>query len=189
MSLREFGDLFSHVDSLVRYLQDHPSLADAALRALPKPESREEESDKVSDTTYETFVQPFEFYPFSMESHWNWESIMPDPDRLQREWDAPPMVFAGDHVDLLPFGWWDAFKGRYKESFAVTLPDPPWMPPGSRDPQAPIACPKRWRAAGFALWDRSRVEAIKQHHQLRGLTTGWAGPPDHEIATDEEEDY
>ncbi len=41
MNNHEFGELFSHVDNLVRYLWEHPSLADAALRDLPMPKVRD----------------------------------------------------------------------------------------------------------------------------------------------------
>ena len=113
MNNHEFGELFSHVDSLVRYLWEHPSLADAALRDLPMPKGSDGRERRDVSTTYRLFASPFAIQPFSYAWQWGQSQVMPDPVREQRERDATPLDFAGDALNLVPFAWVDALGGRY----------------------------------------------------------------------------
>ena len=101
---------------------------------------------------------------------------MPDPVRVQRERDATPLDFAGDALNLVPFAWVDALGGRYANWFGEALSAIPWAPAPDVDAiDARYNSSELWRDAGFALWDRGRVEAIKEElGWLGSLRSGWA---------------
>ena len=176
MNEHEFGELFSHVDCLVRYLREHPSLADAALRNLPMPKGSDRGGRRDVSTTYRLFASPFAIQPFSCAWQWGQSEVMPDPVREQRERDATTIDFAGDALNLVPFAWVDALGGRYANWFGEALSSIPWAPaPDDDTAGARYNSSELWRDAGFALWDRGRVEAIKEElGWLSSLRTGWA---------------
>lgn len=176
----EFGDIFSHVDHLVQYMREHPSLADAAIHALPSlPRLRHREV--LDAPAYCHFVQRYllpclcfawQAYRFDM---------FPDPARdkstqQQEEGSSSAIVdYVGDAVDLPPCGWVDALDRRYLNWFGEGLHCSPGtlMVNGKEASEARNISLELWRAAGFALWDRRRVEAIKELGQMRILRTGW----------------
>ncbi|ROV94052.1 hypothetical protein VMCG_08254 [Cytospora schulzeri] len=74
-----------------------------------------------------------------------------------------------------PFGWVDGLDGRYVNWFAEALGNIPWLDlPGDEEAyRARNFCVHQWRGAGLAMWDRKRVEAIKELDPLRTFHTGW----------------
>lgn len=186
----EFGDIFSHVDSLVRYVREYPSLADAALRALPLLllQLATSPGDLDASSLSYQFVQR---YPL-LCLHFGWQShrakILPDPSReeleeqrQEREGAVGPgcdatLNFVGDAVDLPPFGWVDALDGYYANWFGQGLVFIPWVPLPHHEQgtlRARYTSLMLWRGAGFAFWDRWRVEALKELHLLKTLRRGW----------------
>ncbi len=172
----EFGELFSHVDRLTRYLREHPSVAEAALRDLPMPKGSDGGGRRDVAATYRLFVTPFAIQSFSYAWQWSQSEVMPDPVREQRERDATTVDFAGDALNLVPFAWVDALGGRYANWFGEALSSIPWAPALDDDTaNARYNSSELWRDAGFALWDRRRVKAIKEEvGWLSSLGTGWA---------------
>lgn len=82
--------------------------------------------------------------------------------------------FTGDNVDLPPFGWVDALDVHYVNWFGEALHSEV-ATTSYNSPELSLArinSLELWVAAGFALWDRWRVEAIKELDQMR-FRTGW----------------
>lgn len=76
-----------------------------------------------------------------------------------------PLSFDGERVDAAPFGWVDAFDGRYEYNFWA------WQPTGTRDGASAQGI---WSLLGVAMWDAPRVEALKTLPLLSRCKTGWA---------------
>lgn len=179
----EFGDTFSHADRLVRCMREHPSLTEAALRALRLiPEVYNQEATGAVPTHIQ-FIRRFTLLCLRN----GWQSFrahnFPDPVRDQYEQQqsegngSGAMVsFVGDKVDSPPFGWVDALDGRYVNWFGDGLCSIPGISPDLETRQEAVQrfiFVEAWRGAGFALWDRRRVEALKEVDSLRSLRTGW----------------
>ncbi|KAK1765711.1 hypothetical protein QBC33DRAFT_579434 [Phialemonium atrogriseum] len=165
----EFGDIFSHVDHLVQYMREHPSLADAAIHALPSlPRLRHREV--LDAPAYCHFVQRY-LLPCLCFA---WQAYRFDMQQQEEGSSSATVDYVGDAVDLPPFGWVDALDRRYLNWFGEGLHCSPGtlMVNGKEASEARFISLKLWRAAGFALWDRRRVEAIKELGQMRILRTG-----------------
>jgi hypothetical protein len=81
----------------------------------------------------------------------------------------------GDGPGQVPFGWSDALRGRYVHLYGAGLCEIPWLPPwGNSEKHWAYTCIiELWRLAGFTLWDRKRVEALKRLSRFEALQTGW----------------
>ncbi|TPX17043.1 uncharacterized protein E0L32_012300 [Thyridium curvatum] len=179
MSEAEFGEIFSQIDYLVQYMQKHPNIAKAALRTVQSPPRLT--NYEPHNATYHRFADRYSL----LCMHFSWQSYrletFPDPMRDRRGQQADSnearFGFIGDAVDLVPFGWTDALNRRYVNWFGDALLDmTPWMPESDADEElrlARYASLGLWRNAGFALWDKKRVEALKEVDSLRTLSTGW----------------
>lgn len=182
----EFSDLFSHADHLVRYIREHPILADAALFTLPlliQPGRGGEAHELEINSSADLDVQIYRMAPLDFGWQCRRSGSFPDPARdglkqqqLQRRGvdgaGDPTIEFVGDALDLLPFGWVDALDGYYVNWFGEGLLAIPWVPQYENwdTRSTPLLL---GRGAGFALWDRWRVEAIKGLDLFSSLQTGW----------------
>jgi hypothetical protein len=177
----KFGCLYSHVDHLVRYMREHPTIANAALLALPSLPKLFSNEIPGAAPAYSGFAQRcnLPFLRFGWQSHRS--EILPDPARdgseqgQQQEGSRPTVSFVRDAVETPPFGWVDALDGRYLNWFGEALHSSPGtlMPTDGEAFDARYIPLELWRAAGFTLWDRWRVEALKEQDQTRLLRTGW----------------
>ncbi|ROV93965.1 hypothetical protein VSDG_06234 [Cytospora chrysosperma] len=185
----EFGDIFSHADHLARYMQAHPSVAGAALRALPSllglgnQEARVAAAPPPDDI--DMFIRQYCMLPLRFAWQYLCSETFPDPAREQREADSSggaqaggaSLNFGGDAVKSPPFGWVDALDGRYLNWYGEALDSHPRITPVPRDDESPPPLHRSlnlWRSAGFTLWDRRRVEAMKEVNRFKTLQTGWA---------------
>jgi hypothetical protein len=174
---KDVGEMCSQVSHLVRYMKARPELVGRALRKLPLlgvPDCPGEEPELVLHLLRR-------HSPICLLT--DWQVLLarePPPDGVVQE--ATLDDFAGDAVDLLPFGWTDALNGRPTNWFADAFYDIEELP-GIMEPLPPgeedVLLPPRyvqvamWRGAGFTLWDRKRVEALKTLVELSSLRTGW----------------
>lgn len=81
MNEAEFGEIFSHLDCLVTYMQEHLSIADAALRPRPSPPPQSEQDALDIIPVYISFLQR---YPLlCLTSAWQSQRLLnfPDPAR------------------------------------------------------------------------------------------------------------
>ncbi|KAI1129837.1 hypothetical protein F5Y10DRAFT_290476 [Nemania abortiva] len=192
----QFGQMFSHVEYLVCSMREHPDTVDV-MPHTAESISTLENSEVRSPPAYDTFIRQYALPYFGLE----WQSYRriyyPDPARDQPEQyqldqrnlrigevivtsigDAVATIdFVRDDIDLPPFGWVDAIDGQYinwwggalcRATLAVPVPDDPvkyfLLDRG----------PRLWRDTGFALWDQSRVEALKRKPgQLELFRRGW----------------
>ncbi|KAK4038992.1 hypothetical protein C8A01DRAFT_37042 [Parachaetomium inaequale] len=165
----EFGDLYSHVDRLARYLQTNTSLASTALHGMSSGKSPPGNKDLSREYIYQYQLLPL-VYAFQLDR----SQTLPDPDRDKRERDEEEIGFVEDHVQLIPFGWVDALNRRYLDRFGDTLDEIPWLRLGSTEKKiARQNTANLWRYTGFALWDRARVEELKNLDRFSGVRTGW----------------
>ena len=186
ISEAEFGDIFSHADHLVQYIREHPGAIDTVLCTLlspPRLRSRENsEEDSNAAPACNHFINRYSLLclQFPWQAH-RLESF-PDPARDQQGGQQQEdcceisVNFAGDAVDLPPFGWVDALDGRYVNCFGNALVDLISQTPGSNDKEMYFArhlSLELWRRAGFAMWDQRRVKAISKLDRLRTIRTGW----------------
>ncbi|KAK4239282.1 hypothetical protein C8A03DRAFT_14318 [Achaetomium macrosporum] len=165
-----FDRLFSYLECLVTYMRTHPSLADLALDVVSTPEWWKKGwrdipySGRYHSGLYD-FDLPFPIVLCPLEPAWQRKRarILPDPSRQERETSpSAKMVFEGDDPDSIeraPFGWVDALAERYVDWFGQALDSIEWLP---EDRRAPTEHVFLWRCAGFAIWDRRRVEALKK---------------------------
>lgn len=171
----DWGVLFSHTECLARYLREHPSLADVATRALPLMEDHftfKEEMTLPQRKIYEQSLLP-------LGNNWQCYRIdrLPDPAMRKRILHhVRPIYFVGDAVELPPFGWTDATGERevnmIGEAWSWMLER--WLPEDRKEKfpewQARV---ELWRGAGFTLWDRQRVLALKELETMKSLRKGW----------------
>ncbi|KAI0843240.1 hypothetical protein F5Y06DRAFT_257250 [Hypoxylon sp. FL0890] len=169
----DFAEMFSHMDKLTRYLRSHPMPAEAALRSMPWPPRFT--SRQLLDAA-PAYGQLSERYCLPCLQHaWQAHRFDRYPDPVRDGSAHQQQHFAGDNVDLPPFGWVDALDGHYVNWFgealhfevATTSYD------SSELSLARLDTLELWIAAGFALWDRWRVEAIKELDQMRMFRTDW----------------
>ncbi|KAF4979371.1 hypothetical protein FZEAL_4412 [Fusarium zealandicum] len=166
----EFGRLYSHGDRLVQYMRAYPSIANAALQAvpwLPWLRSREFAGD---EPAYNHFAERYSLTCHRVPYQHHRLNGLPEHERNHKQ-----VHFSGDAVRLPPFGWVDALDGRHVYWFGEGLRclsqdselDDKMVPLERHEPL------EIWRGAGFALWDQGRVEAIKALDYFRDLQTGW----------------
>ncbi|KAI1781308.1 hypothetical protein F4818DRAFT_436500 [Hypoxylon cercidicola] len=156
----DFGEIFSHMDELTRYLRSHSKLAEAALRALPSLPRLTSRALLDAAPAYSQLSQRY-CLP-CLRYAWQASRLdrFPDPARDRK---------------LPPFGWVDGLDGSYVNWFGEAL----HSEVGTSSHNSLESSLARhdslelWTAAGFALWDRWRVEAIKELDQTRQLRTGW----------------
>lgn len=185
----DFGEISSHTDELTRYLRSHSELAEAALRVLPSLPRLTSRALLDAAPTYSQLSQRY-CLP-CLRYAWQASRLdrSPDPARDRSEHEQQQqgedgeeggsngvrIDFAGDNVELPPFGWVDALAGCYVNWFGEAL----HSEVGTSSYNSLESSLARhdslelWTAAGFALWDKWRVEAIKELDQTRQLCTGW----------------
>lgn len=171
ISPHQFGNLHAHLDHLVRYLQAHQGVAEAAFDDLKSGKSPPH--DERLQTEY---VDRYELLPLT--SYWQKDRAQnfPDPVRDKQEQDGLLMDHVvGDSPGQVPFGWSDATRGRYVHCYGAGLPDirgvPPWDSMERNWEHVTVI--ELWRLSGFALWDRKRVEALKRLRGFEALRTGF----------------
>ncbi|KAK4245972.1 hypothetical protein C7999DRAFT_42579 [Corynascus novoguineensis] len=151
---RQFDELFTHLHRLIQFLQTHRGVAERATRDLAAVMElahclrlHDEYSDRAAS------------FPDSVTDKWDRDGLV--------------MPYAGDGLDLAPYGWLDALGGRYVKWFGEGLYSIPWRQSHSQPSDQSNAL-YLWRYAGFCLWDRKRVEALKGLSMFGGeLYTGW----------------
>ncbi|KAH8807083.1 hypothetical protein F5884DRAFT_788493 [Xylogone sp. PMI_703] len=157
--------LFSHTNRLVPYMRKHRDLSEAALLSLSHINSPHEERKFVKLPCPIYFLAGWQAQRFR---------YFPDPERDQRQERGDSIDFSSDGVELPPFGWVDALDGRYVEWFGPALVCIPGMNIPNERERLVSNTSFLWRSTGFALWDRKRVEAMKELDELKVLRTGWA---------------
>ncbi len=170
ISPRQFGNLHAHLDHFVQYLRARRDVATAAVgdwgKSLPHDERVRIE-----------FVHRYELLPLS--SHWQQDrsQTFPDPILDGEEQEDGLLVgsLVGDGPGQVPFGWADALRGRHVYWHGGGLSYIPSVPPWDSDEKrwAHGSVIELWRLAGFALWDRSRVEVLKRLRRFEALQTGF----------------
>jgi hypothetical protein len=188
MNEAEFGEIFSHIDCLVTYMQEHASIADAALRPRPSPLPRSEQDALDITPVYTPFLQRYPLLCLTFAWQSQRLANFPDPARdnprqqLQQQDEQQPQEgsgdavvnFTGDAVKLPPFGWVDALDRLNVNWFGYGLAESnSWEQTLDEE-----ECSKRyfslqlWREAGLGLWDEKRVEAIKRSVDLAPFRQG-----------------
>ena len=171
-----FGVIFSYATELVWYMRKHPDLVDAALRGLlPLPVPGGSDNPPcIPRNIIVDFVQPYSLLCLTYAWQQDRFQNLPDPVRDKLEEEGAAIEFVADAVDLAPFGWVDALDGRYVNWFGEGLDSVPSLRPGNEDMfRQRFINGELWRGAGFSLWDKSRVEAIKRLDWLKSVRTGW----------------
>jgi len=179
ISEAQFGELFSKADHLVQFMREHPITTDAALCILQSLSRLNEREGIDSAPTHNNDILRYSlpWLQFAWQNHRM--AVLPDPMRdgrgQQQEQDSGELTvdFFGDAVDLPPFGWVDALDGRYMGFFGNALMSSRPMTDDEEMYFAHYSSLELWRTAGFALWDRKRVEDMKQLDRLRSLYRGW----------------
>ncbi|KAK5991873.1 hypothetical protein PT974_05260 [Cladobotryum mycophilum] len=183
MSDSEFGNIYSHFEYLVQYMREHTDPVKDAIRILPSlPPLR---SQGLTETTpvHLRFIQRYFLIFFRLA--WQSHPLILFPDPVRDQWEeqeegendsasGPTVDFAGDALELPTFGWVDALDRRDLYWFGEALVEVQRLVPGVTDTfPAHLWGTERWRAFGFALWDRQRVGAMKEVELLKFLRTGW----------------
>ena len=165
-----FDDLFAHQHRLARFLQTHRDVAELAARDLPAG-SEPAHCTRLRDE----YENPYQMIPLRLA--WQASRAEAFPDPVTDKWDEDGLVvpYVGEGLDLVPYGWLDALRGRYVKWFGEGLHSIPWLPAWQSDRQSSdqFIALTLWRDAGFALWDRERVEALKKLSVFGALDTGW----------------
>ncbi|OIW26602.1 hypothetical protein CONLIGDRAFT_481742 [Coniochaeta ligniaria NRRL 30616] len=91
-----------------------------------------------------------------------------EPDLPRRPSFPVSLRFVGERVNAVPFGWVDAFGGHYGYNFLR-------VQPGMRSEGQLTR--GLWSRAGFVMWDKPRVEAMKASSCLSPAATDWARSP------------
>lgn len=187
ISATQFGEIFTHLNCLVRYMKDYQSLLSRVIDVMPwERTTRPWRGDNIEDGPPElVFIYRYSMLCFRHAWQTYRYETFPDPVRDRRHlrshsntasMDSEPYIrFAGDAVDSVPFAWVDALRGRYVNLFGETL-NPPFGTAvlGLYDDKGASYDPlDAWRRAGMPLWDRKRVEAIKALGPWKTLHTGW----------------
>ena len=171
ISPRWFGDLHAHLDKLVRYLRTRERVAEAALWDL-----RAGRAPPDDDRVRIQFVDRYGLVPLSCAWQEDLAVVFPDPQFNREEREGLSLGdFVRDNPGQLPFGWSDALGGRYVRWYGAALCDIPWLPFwGSIEKEDEhTAAIDLWRFAGFALWDRERVKALKRLGRYEVFQTGF----------------
>ncbi|KAK4148467.1 hypothetical protein C8A00DRAFT_38964 [Chaetomidium leptoderma] len=167
---RQFDDLFAHLHRLVRFLRTYRGVAELAARDLPAG-MEPAHCARLRDE----YVNPYQMIP--MRLAWQADRAASFPDPVTDKWEQDRLVvpYVGDGLDLVPYGWLDALRGRYVNWFGEGLHSIPWLPTwqSSRQSSDQFNAVNLWTNAGFSLWDRKRVEALKGLSMFGELYTGW----------------
>ncbi len=167
---RQFNDMIAHQHRLVQYLQAHRRLAEMAIRDLP---TGREAARSVH--LWDQYVNIYQMIPLRYPWQGAQAEDFPNPttDKWQRDGLIVPYV--GDGLDLVPYGWFDALRGRYFSQFGECLHTVSWLPPWQSSTQSAEQSKTQslWNHAGFSLWDRKRVEALKELPMFEPVYTGW----------------
>ncbi|KAI1138652.1 hypothetical protein F5Y05DRAFT_46134 [Hypoxylon sp. FL0543] len=167
----EFGEIFSHTDKLTRYWRSCPMLAEAALRSMPSHPRLMSRQLLDAVPAYSQLSRRYCLPCLGYAWQTNRFDRFPDPARDVRA----KIHFAGDNVESLPFGWVDGLDGHHVNWFGKALHSEV-AKTSYNTPELSLARLDNlelWTAAGFALWDRWRVEALKELDQMRPFRTGW----------------
>ncbi|AEO53747.1 hypothetical protein MYCTH_2122615 [Thermothelomyces thermophilus ATCC 42464] len=168
---RQFDELFAHLHRLDQFLQTHRGVAKRAARDLAAAMELAHCS-RLRDE----YVNPYQMIPLRLA--WQADRATSFPDPVRDKWDRDGLVvpYVGDGLDLAPYGWLDALGGRYVKWFGEGLYSIPRLPTRQSHSQSSDQSNALylWRHAGFCLWDRKRVEALKGLSMFGGeLYTGW----------------
>ncbi|ODA79663.1 hypothetical protein RJ55_05257 [Drechmeria coniospora] len=167
-----FGALFVCPMQLALYMWTHPTVQEAAMADLPwswQPPGRGGGGD------VESVAMQYRDGLCCLGLGWQFylRERLPDPVRDWREAEER-IEFTGDDVDLPPFGWVHLLNGRYVSWFGEGLQCVAGAGVtegnGLEEVKSNLVL---WRESGFALWDRSRVEAMVQLGRWRHLQAGW----------------
>ncbi|KAI0907763.1 hypothetical protein F4823DRAFT_601658 [Ustulina deusta] len=168
----QFKELFSHMDCLVHNMRERPGITPELVSRLGSLEISL--IDVFNDLTEN---QPLPFHRYG----WQFFACDPFPapvqDRRGQEGhDSEGAIdFVGDLVDLPPFGWIDATDGQPVDWFGNAFVHTSHYTRHEENELFYLRYRRieLWRDAGFALWDRSRVEALQKLEQLEFSQTGW----------------
>lgn len=167
---RQFDDLIAHQHRLVQYLQTHRRIAEMAARDLPT--GREAAR---SAHLWDEYVNVYQMIP--LKCAWQGAQAHDFPNPITDKWERDGLIvpYVGDGLDLVPYGWLDALRGRYFSQFGECLHTISWLPPWQSDRQSAQQGKtlRLWTHAGFSLWDRKRVEALKELPMFKPVYTGW----------------
>jgi hypothetical protein len=186
----EFREICSHQDSLVDYLRASPKLVEEALGKMAALAARAagseadfymdnmdmdrgEDEDSIP-SLFDELVSPCCLLPLVYEWQLDRWRTFPEPLVYRWEREGKEVKYAGDAVGLPPFAWIDGLEGNFVNWYGEGLANIPRFALRSLE-----KCRVRhrtcilWRCAGFALWDRPRVEALKQVQWLENSRTGW----------------
>ncbi|KAG7291476.1 hypothetical protein NEMBOFW57_001495 [Staphylotrichum longicolle] len=173
ISPRQFGDLYAHLDHLVRYLRAHPGVAKAAIGEIQSGTVHPRD-----ESLHQDYVHRYQLLPLTY--HWQEQRAESFLDHIldeqEQEQDSLGMDHSvGDGPGQVPFGWSDALRGHYVHWYGSGLSSIRWLPPWESREQdwAHTSLVSRWRHCGFALWDRERVEALKRLKRFEVLQTGF----------------
>lgn len=178
----EVDDIFWNADRLVQYTKEHPRLTDAVLHSLVSLLPSGSRIIRSATPARDELAQ--RYYRGPLYGSWDalWLAWFQDSagngsgQRQEGGGSSTATVdFVGDAVDLPPFGWVDALDRRrllwfgewldYRTESAVLYQGDT---PGARSDRLGL-----WRAAGFAFWDKRRVETMKEQDRMKNLCTGW----------------
>ncbi len=172
ISPRQFGDLHAHLDHLVRYLRAHRGVTKAAVDDLQSVNGSLPDDERLQ----KEFVNRYELLPLT--SYWQSHRSQSFRDPILDKQGSDGLLmdyFVGGSPGQVPFGWSDALRGRYTHCYGPGLSEIPWLPSweDSEKRWAYISNIELWRYAGFALWDRKRVKALKRLRRFEAFQTGW----------------
>ncbi len=170
ISPRQFDELFAHLHCLVQFLQMHHGIAELATHDLPPGKEPAHCTRLRSD-----YENPYQMIPLRLA--WQADRAASFPDPITDKWDQDGLAvpYVGEGLDLVPYGWSDALRGRYVKWFGEGLHSIPWLPRWQSNKQSldQFNAWILWRDAGFSLWNRKRVEALKKLSVFGALHTGW----------------
>ena len=170
ISPAHFDDLFAHLHLLARFLHTHPGVAELVARDLTAG-IEPAHCTRLRDD----YENPYQMIPLRLAWQASRHEAFPDP--FMDKWDRDGLIlrYVGEGLDLVPYGWMDALRGRYVKWFGEGLHSIPWLPAWQSDRQSSDQNDALilWRDAGFSLWDRTRVEALKKLGVFGALRTGW----------------
>ncbi len=181
----EFREVYTHQDRLADYLRANPALAEVALRKLAALATRAEASqehlnmDMDGDendgghSLFATFVPSCNLLPLVHAWQLDRARTIPEPLIYRWEREGREVKYAGDAVGMPPYAWIDGLEGNFVNWYGESLHDIPRfvLMYGAKDLLRRRTC-LLWRCAGFALWDRDRVEALKKTEWLKNAVTG-----------------
>ncbi|KAK3900078.1 hypothetical protein C8A05DRAFT_36290 [Staphylotrichum tortipilum] len=183
----DFSDAYSHQDCLADYLRANPALTEKALRTMAALVTRAaglENDDLITmdldedghrhHSLFDECVSKWRLMP--LLHAWQMDRAHTYPESLIYRWerDGKEVKYTGDAVELPPFAWIDGLEGNFVNWYGESLNDIPRfaLRDGAKN-RARHRTSMLWRCAGFALWDRERVESLKKMEWLKTARTGW----------------